>query len=94
MRDRFGQLLILVPKIWHNAISATADGRPLSGAVREILATEMLAGLNVNTSQSFSVIETGEGLFVLLSRHQPIGSSCWLSHGHIRIGSFQRLAYG
>ncbi|MEC8121821.1 MAG: protein adenylyltransferase SelO family protein, partial [Pseudomonadota bacterium] len=41
--------------------SRTADGRlTLKGAVREILATEMLEALGVNTSKTFSVIETGD----------------------------------
>jgi len=75
--------------------SRTADGRlTLKGAVREILATEMLDALGVNTSKTFSVIETGEEL----QRHDepsPTRSAVLvrLSHGHIRIGSFQRLAY-
>lgn len=75
--------------------SRTADGRlTLKGAVREILATEMLTALQVPTSQTFSVIETGESL----SRHDepsPTRSAVLvrLSHSHIRIGSFQRLAY-
>jgi uncharacterized protein YdiU (UPF0061 family) len=75
--------------------SRTADGRlTLKGAVREILATEMLDALGVNTSKTFSVIETGEQL----QRHDepsPTRSAVLvrLSHGHIRIGSFQRLAY-
>ena len=75
--------------------SRTADGRlTLKGAVREILATEMLDALGVNTSKTFSVIETGEAL----QRHDepsPTRSAVLvrLSHGHIRIGSFQRLAY-
>jgi len=43
--------------------SRTADGRlTLKGAVREILATEMLEALGVNTSKTFSVVETGEAL--------------------------------
>ena len=75
--------------------SRTADGRlTLKGAVREILATEMLDALGVNTSKTFSVIETGESL----ERHDepsPTRSAVMvrLNHGHIRIGSFQRLAY-
>lgn len=75
--------------------SRTADGRlTLKGAVREILATEMLDALGVNTSKTFSVIETGEAL----QRHDepsPTRSAVLvrLSHGHIRIGSFQRLAF-
>lgn len=75
--------------------SRTADGRlTLKGAVREILATEMLDALGVNTSKTFSVIETGENL----ERHDepsPTRSAVLvrLSHGHVRIGSFQRLAF-
>ena len=75
--------------------SRTADGRlTLKGAVREILATEMLEALGVNTSKTFSVVETGEAL----ERHDepsPTRSVVLvrLSHGHIRIGSFQRLRY-
>ena len=74
--------------------SRTADGRlTLKGAVREILATEMLTALGVPTSETFSVIETGEQL----TRHDepsPARSAVLvrLSHSHIRIGSFQRLA--
>ena len=64
MRDRSGRLLDLGTKgSGTTPFSRTADGRlTLKGAVREILATEMLAGLNVNTSRSFSVLETGEYL--------------------------------
>jgi uncharacterized protein YdiU (UPF0061 family) len=75
--------------------SRTADGRlTLKGAVREVLATEMLTALGVDTSKSFSVIETGEAL----ERHDepsPTRSAVLvrLSHGNIRIGSFQRLSY-
>ena len=75
--------------------SRTADGRlTLKGAVREILATEMLEALGVNTSRTFSVIETGESL----ERHDepsPTRSAVLvrLSHGHVRIGSFQRLRF-
>ncbi|MXO66892.1 protein adenylyltransferase SelO family protein [Altericroceibacterium endophyticum] len=74
--------------------SRTADGRlTLKGAVREIMATEMLEALGVNTSKTLSVIETGEEL----ERHDepsPTRSAVMvrLSHSHIRIGSFQRLA--
>ena len=73
----------------------TADGRlTLKGGVREVLATELLSALNVPTSQTFSLIETGEDL----QRHDepsPTRSSVLvrLSHSHIRIGSFQRLSY-
>lgn len=75
--------------------SRSGDGKlTLKGAMREILATELLEALNVPTSRSFSVIETGESL----SRGDepsPTRSAVLvrLSHSHIRIGSFQRLAY-
>ena len=75
--------------------SRSADGRlTLKGAVREILATEMLTALDVTTSQSFSVIETGEQL-ERNDEPSPTRSAVLvrLSHSHIRIGSFQRLAY-
>jgi uncharacterized protein YdiU (UPF0061 family) len=74
--------------------SRFGDGRlTLKGGVREILATEMLEALGVNTSKSFSLIETGEDLH-RGDEPSPTRSSVLvrLSHGHIRIGSFQRLA--
>ena len=75
--------------------SRTADGRlTLKGAVREILATELLTALGVNTSKTFSVIETGEAL-QRNDEPSPTRSAVMvrLSHSHIRIGSFQRLNY-
>jgi uncharacterized protein YdiU (UPF0061 family) len=75
--------------------SRDGDGRlTLKGAVREILATEMLEALGVNTSKTFSVIETGEELY-RSDEPSPTRSAVLvrLSHGHIRIGTFQRLAY-
>ncbi len=75
--------------------SRTADGRlTLKGAVREVLATAMLEALGVDTSKSFSVIETGEAL-VRGDEPSPTRSAVLtrLSHGHIRIGTFQRLAF-
>jgi uncharacterized protein YdiU (UPF0061 family) len=74
--------------------SRTADGRlTLKGAVRELLATEMLEALGVNTSKTFSIVETGEEL-VRGDEPSPTRSAVLarLSHGHVRIGSFQRLA--
>jgi len=74
--------------------SRSADGRlTLKGGVREILATEMLEALGVYTSKTFSLIETGEAL-VRGDEPSPTRSSVLtrLSHGHIRIGTFQRLA--
>lgn len=75
--------------------SRRGDGRlTLKGGVREILATEMLEALGVTTSRSFSLVETGEAL-VRGDEPSPTRSAVLvrLSHGHIRIGSFQRLAY-
>ncbi len=75
--------------------SRFGDGRlTLKGGVREILATEMLEALGVNTSRTFSLIETGEELH-RGDEPSPTRSAVMvrMSHGHIRIGSFQRLAY-
>jgi uncharacterized protein YdiU (UPF0061 family) len=75
--------------------SRGGDGRlTLKGGVREVLATEMLEALGVSTSKSFALFETGEPLY-RGDEPSPARSSVLtrLSHGHIRIGSFQRLAY-
>lgn len=75
--------------------SRNGDGRlTLKGAFREALATEQLQSLGVNTSKTFSFFETGESL----SRNDepsPTRAAVLvrLSHGHIRIGTFQRFAY-
>lgn len=75
--------------------SRSGDGRlTLKGGVREVLATAMLEALGVYTSKSFSLIETGEDLM----RHDepsPTRSAVLvrLSHSHVRIGTFQRLAF-
>ncbi len=95
MRDGEGRLLDLGTKgSGQTPYSRFGDGRlTLKGAVREILATEMLEALGVNTSKTFSVIETGEALH-RGDEPSPTRSAVLvrLSHGHIRIGSFQRLA--
>ena len=75
--------------------SRTGDGRlTLKGGVRELLATEMLEALGVNTSKTLSLFETGERLD-RGDEPSPARSSVLvrLSHSHIRIGSFQRHAY-
>jgi uncharacterized protein YdiU (UPF0061 family) len=61
---RGGRLLDLGTKgSGQTPYSRTADGRlTLKGAVREVLATEMLEALGVNTSKSFALFETGEQL--------------------------------
>ena len=75
--------------------SRGGDGRlTLKGGVREILATEMLEALGVDTSKTFSLFETGEAL-ERGDEPSPTRSSVLvrLSHGHVRFGSFQRHAY-
>lgn len=95
-REAGGRLLDLGTKgSGRTPWSRTADGRlTLKGGVREILATEMLEALGVTTSRTFSLIETGEQL-VRGDEPSPTRSAVLvrLGHGHIRIGSFQRLAY-
>lgn len=94
MRGSDGRLLDLGTKgSGQTPYSRAGDGRlTLKGAVREILATEMLEALGVNTSKTFSVIETGEQL-ERQDEPSPARSAVMvrLSHSHIRIGTFQRL---
>ena len=94
LRDTSGRLLDLGTKgSGTTPYSRAGDGRlTLKGAVREILATEMLEALGVNTSRTFSVIETGEALW-RNDEPSPTRSAVLvrLSHSHIRIGTFQRL---
>jgi uncharacterized protein YdiU (UPF0061 family) len=94
MRDAQGRLLDLGTKgSGQTPWSRQGDGRlTLKGAMREILATEMLEALGVNTSKTFSVVETGENLW-RGDEPSPTRSAVLvrLSHGHIRIGTFQRL---
>lgn len=94
MRDRHGRLLDLGTKgSGQTPFSRSGDGRlTLKGAVREILATEALEALGVNTSRTFSVVETGEDLW-RNDEPSPTRSAVLvrLNHSHIRIGTFQRL---
>jgi len=96
MRGADGRLMDLGTKgSGQTPWSRFGDGRlTLKGGVREILATEMLEALGVNTSKTFSLIETGEALH-RGDEPSPTRSAVMvrLSHGHIRIGSFQRLAH-
>ena len=96
LRDGGGRLLDLGTKgSGTTPYSRFGDGRlTLKGGVREVLATEMLEALGVETSKSFSLIETGEAL-QRGDEPSPTRSAVLvrLSHGHIRIGSFQRLAW-
>ncbi|MEO7691232.1 MAG: protein adenylyltransferase SelO [Sphingomonas sp.] len=96
MRDDRNRLMDLGTKgSGQTPWSRFGDGRlTLKGGVREVLATEMLEALGVETSRSFSLIETGEAL-ERGDEPSPTRSAVLvrLSHGHIRIGTFQRLAY-
>lgn len=96
MRDRAGRLMDLGTKgSGQTPWSRFGDGRlTLKGGVREVLASEMLEALGVPTSRSFSLIETGEALERNDEPSPTRGAVLVrLSHGHIRIGTFQRLGY-
>lgn len=75
--------------------SRRGDGRlTLKGALREALATEMLESLGVGTSKTFAIYETGENL-IRDDEPSPTRSAVLtrFTLGHIRFGTFQRLAY-
>jgi uncharacterized protein YdiU (UPF0061 family) len=95
LRDADGRLLDLGTKgSGQTPWSRFGDGRlTLKGGVREILATEMLEALGVETSKTFSLIETGEAL-ERGDEPSPTRAAVLvrLQHSHIRIGTFQRLA--
>ncbi len=94
LRDDAGRLLDLATKgSGTTPYSRRGDGRlTLKGGVREVLATAMLEALGVETSKSFSLIETGEALH-RNDEPSPTRSSVLvrLSDSHVRIGTFQRL---
>ena len=96
LRDGDGRLLDLGTKgSGQTPWSRFGDGRlTLKGGVREVLATEMLQALGVNTSRSFALFETGESL-QRNDEPSPTRSAVLtrLSHSHVRIGTFQRLAF-
>lgn len=96
LRDRDGRLLELGTKgSGQTPWSRFGDGRlTLKGGVREVLASEQLEALGVPTSRSLSLIETGEALD-RNDEPSPTRAAVLvrLSHGHVRIGTFQRLAY-
>ena len=95
MRDHEGRLMDLATKgSGTTPWSRSGDGKlTLKGGVREILATEMLEALGVDTSKTFSLIETGEELY-RGDEPSPTRSAVMtrLSHSHIRFGTFQRIA--
>ncbi len=96
MRDPAGRLLDFGTKgSGQTPWSRTGDGRlTLKGAVREVLAAEMLEALGVYTSKAFCVFETGDQLH----RHDEPSPArgavlTRLQHSHVRFGTFQRHAY-
>jgi serine/tyrosine/threonine adenylyltransferase len=96
LRDSHGRLLDLGTKgSGTTPYSRSGDGRlTLKGGIREIMATEMLEALGVNTSKTFSLIETGEAL-MRGDEPSPTRSAVMvrLNHSHIRFGTFQRIAF-
>jgi len=96
LEDDKGRLLDLGTKgSGQTPYSRRGDGRlTLLGGVREVLATRYLQSLGVNTSKSFSLIETGEAL-ERNDEPSPTRSAVLvrLSHSHIRFGTFQRQAF-
>jgi uncharacterized protein YdiU (UPF0061 family) len=96
LRDSHDRLLDLGTKgSGQTPFSRAGDGRlTLKGAVREILAAEMLEALGVYTSKIFSVFETGEQLH-RGDEPSPTRSAVMtrLGHSHMRFGVFQRHAY-
>lgn len=96
LRDNRDRLLDLGTKgSGQTPYSRFGDGRlTLKGGVREILATEMLEALGVVTSKTFSLVETGEALERNDEPSPTRGAVLVrLQHSHVRIGTFQRLAY-
>ena len=96
LRDGHGRLMDLGTKgTGTTPWSRSGDGKlTLKGGVREILATEMLEALGVETSKTLSLVETGEALH-RGDEPSPSRSAAMvrLSHGHIRYGTFQRIAF-
>jgi uncharacterized protein YdiU (UPF0061 family) len=96
LKDDLGRLLDLGTKgSGQTPWSRGGDGRlTLKGGVREVLATEMLEALGVNTSKSLSLFETGE-MLMRSDEPSPTRSSVLvrLGHSHVRFGSFQKHAY-
>ena len=96
LRDVRGRLIDLGTKgSGRTPWSRDGDGRlTLKGAVREVLASEMLEALGAPTGRTFSIVETGEQLQRYdepsPTRAAVLVRSLW---SHVRIGTFQRQAY-
>ena len=96
LRDDQNRLLDLATKgSGQTPYSRFGDGRlTLKGGVREVMAAEMLEAQGVYTSKAFSLFETGEAL-QRNDEPSPTRASVLvrLSHSHLRLGTFQRLAF-
>jgi serine/tyrosine/threonine adenylyltransferase len=96
LHDDAGRLLDLGTKgSGRTPYSRFGDGRlTLRGGVREVLATGLLEAQGVYTSKTLSLFETGEAL-ARNDEPSPTRSAVLvrLSHSHVRIGTFQCLAY-
>lgn len=76
--------------------SRSGDGRlTLMGAVRELLATTMLAAQGVPTSRTFAIVEDLDAQLYRGDEPSPARGAILtrLQRSHIRFGSFQRAAY-
>ncbi len=95
VRDDRGRLLDLGTKgSGTTPWSRGGDGRlTLKGGVRELLASELLDALGVPTCRTLSLVETGESLD-RYDEPSPTRACVMvrLSNGHVRFGTFQRLA--
>lgn len=75
--------------------SRRGDGRlTLKASIRELLASEMLQSMGVNTSHTFCIFETGEKLERPDEESPTRGAVLTRRvHSSLRFGTFQRLAY-
>ncbi len=96
IRDRYGKLQDLGTKgSGQTPWSRGGDGKlTLKGGIREIIASEALKRLGVNTSRILSLIETGEKLW-RGDEPSPTRSSVMvrMAHTHLRFGTCERLLY-
>jgi serine/tyrosine/threonine adenylyltransferase len=96
LRDRHGALQDLGTKgSGTTPWSRGGDGRlTLKGGVREVIASEALHHLDVTTSRTLSLVETGEGLW-RGDEPSPTRSSVMvrLARTHLRFGTCERLLY-
>ena len=96
LRDRYGNLQDLGTKgSGTTPWSRGGDGRlTLKGGIREIIASEALHKLGVQTSSTLTLVETGERLW-RGDEPSPTRSSVMvrLARTHLRFGSCERLLY-